>query len=240
MYSGMPISRVKEIKSTVGAFREVPLSNLMNFAPDFGNILSEGGVRFNSGKKPVKMLKELLNYSKNKNALVLDFFAGSGSTAQAVLELNEDDGGSRNYILCTNNENNICEDITLKRIKNIAFGHSKYKPKRHNMMYYRTSFIPKINSESENLHNNLIANIKNLIQLENGIEIDDKKIKVYFNEEELDNFSLDVQALAYCNKLYISSDILLTSKQEKLFEDNNIEVFIIPDYYFKDEIMEVA
>ena len=42
-----------------------------------------------------------------------------------------------------------------------------------------------------------------------------------------------------CDKVYISSDILLTSKQEKIFEDNNIEVYIIPEYYFKDEIMEV-
>ncbi|MEG3037090.1 MAG: hypothetical protein RR832_05980, partial [Bacilli bacterium] len=92
----------------------------------------------------------------------------------------------------------------------------------------------------ENLHDNLLINIKNLIQLENGIEIDNNKIRVYMNEEELDNFTLDIQALNDCEKIYISSDILLTSKQEEIFKNNNIELYIIPDYYFKEEIMEVA
>ena len=43
-------------------------------------------------------------------------FAGSGTTAQAVVELNQQDGGSRKFILCTNNQNNICEDITYKDV----------------------------------------------------------------------------------------------------------------------------
>ena len=42
-----------------------------------------------------------------------------------------------------------------------------------------------------------------------------------------------------CEKIYISSDILLTSKQESIFENNNIKLYIIPEYYFEDEIMEV-
>ena len=54
-----------------------------------------------------------------------------------------------------------------------------------------------------------------------------------------DEFAKNQNMLSECDKVYISSDILLTSKQEKIFEDNNIEVYIIPEYYFKDEIMEV-
>ena len=239
MYSGMPLSRVEEINSGIGAFREVPISNLMNYAPDFGNIRQEGNMTFNSGKKPVKMLKELINYHKNKNAIVLDFFAGSGSTAQAVLELNEEDNGNRKFILCTNNENNICEDITYKRILNVINGYGKYKEIPSNLKYYRCTYVPRINTEKENLHSNLLINIKNLIQLENGIEVDDNKIRIYLDEDELDIFSNNKEAMNVCDKVYISSDILLTSKQEKIFEDNNIEVYIIPEYYFKDEIMEV-
>ena len=239
MYSGMPLSRVDEIKSNGGSFREVPISNLINYAADFGNIRHEGNMTFNSGKKPVKMLKELINYHPNKNAVVLDFFAGSGSTAQAVLELNKEDNGNRQFILCTNNENNICEEITYKRIKNVITGYGKYNPLKSNLKYYRCIYIPRINTETEDLHNNLLINIKNLIQLENGIEIDDNKIRVYLNEDELDRFSTNEEELEICEKVYISSDILLTSEQENIFENNNIEVYIIPEYYFEDEIMEV-
>ncbi len=239
MYSGMPLSRIDEIKSNGGSFREVPISNLINYAADFGNIRHEGNMTFNSGKKPVKMLKELINYHPNKNAVVLDFFAGSGSTAQAVLELNKEDNGKRQFILCTNNENNICEEITYKRIKNVITGYGKYNPLKSNLKYYRCTYIPRINTETEDLHNNLLINIKNLIQLENGIEIDDNKIRVYLNEDELDKFSTNEKELEICEKVYISSDILLTSEQENIFENNNIEVYIIPEYYFEDEIMEV-
>ena len=239
MYSGMPLSRVDEIKSNGGSFREVPISNLINYAADFGNIRHEGNMTFNSGKKPVKMLKELINYHPNKNAVVLDFFAGSGSTAQAVLELNKEDNVKRQFILCTNNENNICEEITYKRIKNVITGYGKYNPLKSNLKYYRCTYIPRINTETEDLHNNLLINIKNLIQLENGIEIDDNKIRVYLNEDELDKFSTNEKELEICEKVYISSDILLTSEQENIFENNNIEVYIIPEYYFEDEIMEV-
>lgn len=239
MYSGMPLSRVEEINSQSGSFREIPISNSMNFAADFGNIRHEGNTTFNSGKKPVKMIKELINYHINKNAIILDFFAGSGSTAQAVLELNSEDNGQRQFILCTNNENKICENITYKRIKNVIEGYGKYKPLQTNLKYYRTSYIPRINTENENLHNNLLINIRNLIQLENGIEIDDNKIRVYIDEDELDQFSKNQSQLDICEKIYISSDILLTSKQESIFENNNIKVHIIPEYYFEDEIMEV-
>lgn len=237
-FSGIPLNRIEQIKNGE-AKKYKPISNIYNFAPDFGNIRNEGNVPFNSGKKPVKMLKELINYHQNKNAVVLDFFAGSGSTAQAVLELNKEDNGNRQFILCTNNENNICEDITYKRIKNVINGYGKYDALKTNLKYYRCTYIPRINTENENLHNNLLINIKNLIQLENGIEIDDNKIKVYLDEEELDKFSTNKEELEVCEKVYISSDILLTSEQEEIFENNNIEVYIIPEYYFEDEIKEV-
>ena len=239
MYSGMPLSRVEEIKSGIGSYREVPIANSIDFAPDFGNIVNEGGIPFNSGKKPVKMLKEIINYHKNKDAIVMDFFAGSGSTAQAVLELNNDDGGNRQFILCTNNENNICRDITYKRIKNVITGYGHNNPLKANLKYYKTDYVPRLNNDEENIQENLLLNIKNLIQLENGISIDDKRIKVILSEDEIDKFSEDTEQIKECEKIYISSDILLTAKQVKIFKDNNIEVFIIPEYYFDEEIKEV-
>lgn len=195
--------------------------------------------------KPLFLIKKILSSSPAyKNSTVLDFFAGSGTTAQAVLELNKEDLGKRNFILCTNNENDICKLVTYPRILGVITGEndsniSVSEPIIANLKYYKTAYIPRINTEKENLYNNLLINIKNLIQLENGIEIDDNKIKVYLSECELDKFSIDQKELSTCEKVYISSDILLTSEQEKIFEDNNIEVYIIPEYYFEDEIMEV-
>lgn len=200
---------------------------------------NEGYVDFKNGKKPLKVEKRILDLVNNPEATVLDFFAGSGTTAQAVEELNKDDGGNRHFILCTNNENNICEEITYKRLKTVNYGTPSIAPIKFNLKYYRCTYIPRINTETENLHNNLLVNIKNLIQLENGIEIDDKKIRIYLDEDELDKFSINQNKLCECEKIYISSDILLTTEQEKIFEDNNIEVYIIPEYYFEDEIMEV-
>lgn len=194
--------------------------------------------------KPTLLIKNIIKSTNYNNAVILDFFAGSGTTAQAVLELNEEDNGNRNFILCTNNENNICEDITYQRIKTVITGKGKDESKysegiKANLKYYKCTYIPRINTEDENLHNNLLINIKNLIQLENGIEIDDNKIRVYLDEDELDKFSKNQSDLDVCEKVYISSDILLTSIQESIFKNNNIEVYIIPEYYFEDEIMEV-
>ena len=72
--------------------------------------------------KPVELIKQIIMISGSKSSVVLDFFAGSGTTGQAVAELNETDGGNRTFILCTNNENNICEGVTYPRIKTVVTG----------------------------------------------------------------------------------------------------------------------
>lgn len=95
--------------------------------------------------KPVELIKHFLNFSDN-NAIVLDFFAGSGTTGQAVLELNKEDGGNRQFILCTNNENKICEDVTYPRLKTVITGirkdGSKYSDGiNSNLKYFKTNFV---------------------------------------------------------------------------------------------------
>ncbi len=206
---------------------------------NLNNLTKEGNIKFENGKKPLKLIQDIVEMSTSNSSLILDFFAGSGTTAQAVLEANKKDNGTRKFILCTNNENNICNDITYKRLKNISEGYTNYEKIDFNLKYYKCTYIPRINTEKENLHNNLLINIKNLIQLENGIKIDDNKIRVYLDEDELDTFSKNQSELDICEKVYISSDILLTSKEESILKNNNIEVYIIPEYYFEDEIMEV-
>ena len=98
MFSGVPLTKKAEIlEGTAVKFQSIP--NIYDFSPDFGNIRHEGGISFNSGKKPVKMMKQIINYCTNKNALILDFFSGSASTAEGVLQLNREDGGNRKFIM---------------------------------------------------------------------------------------------------------------------------------------------
>lgn len=189
--------------------------------------------------KPVALIKKCLELGTKENSIVLDFFAGSGTTGQAVLELNQEDDGHRNFILCTNNQNEICQKVTYERINNTIKGYSDKKAIKSNLKYYKTAYVPRMNTEEQNIQENLLFNIKNLIQLENGIAIDDKKIRVILDEESIDNFSLNKEEVEECEKLYISSDILLTAKQVKIFKDHNVEVYIIPEYYFDEEIKEV-
>ena len=67
--------------------------------------------------KPLKLMKELVRATSNKDSIILDFFAGSGTVGHAVVDLNKEDGGSRKYILVSNKESNICKDVTLKRMQ---------------------------------------------------------------------------------------------------------------------------
>ena len=78
--------------------------------------------------KPVNLMVKLIQISSNKDSIILDFFAGSGTTGQAVLELNKQDGGKRQFILATANEitdttpNGIVNDVTSKRLKRVMTG----------------------------------------------------------------------------------------------------------------------
>lgn len=79
--------------------------------------------------------------SPKKNAVVLDFFAGSGTTGHAVLELNAQDGGTRQFILCTNNENGIAEDVTYQRINKVISGYESNTGIPANLRYFKTDFV---------------------------------------------------------------------------------------------------
>ncbi len=104
--------------------------------------------------KPTGLIKYLIKISNlPKDITILDFFAGSGTTAQAVLELNKEDNGKRKFILCTNNENNICESITYPRCKTIITGkridNTTYsKNIKATLKYYKTEFTKKERNKS--------------------------------------------------------------------------------------------
>lgn len=70
-----------------------------------------------STPKPVKLIKELARATTDKNSIVMDFFAGSGTLGHAIKLLNDEDGGSRRFILINNRESNICQAVTKKRLE---------------------------------------------------------------------------------------------------------------------------
>lgn len=110
---------------------------------DLKNILGKNNFDF---PKPVNLIKKLISFVDNKNATILDFFAGSGTTGQAVLELNKEDGGNRKFILCTNNEGKICENITYPRLKTVLTGKRKDdtnygKALSANLHYFKTDLV---------------------------------------------------------------------------------------------------
>jgi len=81
---------------------------------------------------------------ERKNATILDFFAGSGTTGHAVMILNKEDKGTRKFILCTNNENNIAEEVCYPRIKKVIKGHKDYPDITSipsNLKYFKTDFV---------------------------------------------------------------------------------------------------
>ena len=102
----------------------------------------------------------IIKISCDKSATILDFFAGSGTTGHAVLKLNAEDGGNRRFILCTNNENNICEEVTYERIKRVIEGYGDTEGIPSNLKYYRTDFVSK---DSDSLTDKLLDHIKEIM-----------------------------------------------------------------------------
>ena len=260
------------------------------------------------------------------NAIILDFFAGSGTTGHAVELLNKKCGGCRKFILATNNaigekkekefkrnfgdvnqnleeweewvENyGIASSITYPRIKAVqeGFTHNKkfrdvlyeknmnftafknsnkileeidkikqdfednysnfeidfsdkkirlfgvYDRGEHidgipfNLKYYKVDFLEK-NFEGL-VSSELIKHIKELIQLQNHINIPNDEIKIILSEKELD--SMDADEIKKFKYIFISSEVFLTSQQENIFKNEDINLIKIPRYYFTDELREL-
>jgi adenine-specific DNA-methyltransferase len=108
------IPRFKRYLHTVE--QEVVKSVIFNYDDGEKDLQKIFGKKVFTNAKPVSLIKFLLGLTTPKDGTVLDFFAGSGTTGHSVIEMNLEDKGSRTFILCTNNENGICERITIPRV----------------------------------------------------------------------------------------------------------------------------
>lgn len=213
-------------------WRSIPRGNLWDgFAKDMGNVGKEGGVSLLNGKKPIRLIKQLLKWMNISNSTVLDFFAGSGTTGHAVVQLNKEDGGNRKYILCTNNENNICEEVTYQRLKNIQ------EELPHNLKYFKTDFIPKLQDEENNIRGKMLDHIEPLIELEYHTELDGINNIIAFDEEEIKE---TLENAKDGINVFINSEIILSNEEKKIASEKGIDIIEIPEYYFRNELKEVG
>lgn len=149
-----------------------------------------------SNPKPLGLLQYLLNTIVIKDITVLDFFAGSGTTLHATMQLNAEDGGHRQCILVTNNENGICENVTYERNRRVIQGYITPKGEkvpgltRNNLRYYKTKFVPRDKSP-KNLRN-LMALSTDMLCIHNDTYIEkpfagkniNNKIARYFESND--------------------------------------------------------
>lgn len=149
-----------------------------------------------SNPKPLGLLQYLLNTIVIKDVTILDFFAGSGTTLHATMQLNAEDGGHRQCILVTNNENGICENVTYERNRRVIQGYTTPKGEevpgltRNNLRYYKTKFVPRDKSP-KNLRN-LMALSTDMLCIHNDTYIEkpfagkniNNKIARYFESND--------------------------------------------------------
>ena len=181
--------------------------------------------------KPVELIYRIAQIASYKNSCILDFFAGSGTTGHAVMKLNAEDGGNRKFILCTNNENNICRDVTYERIKRVI----DKEGYAASLKYYKIDYVPISDRLYYEYADELLKHIRELVELENVINFTgNTEIAIVLTEEELDNFISQLENSTKCQKLYLGYDILMDAQQAQTLKDRKITVNIIPDYYYKE------
>lgn len=205
---------------------------------ELANIL---GKQVFNNPKPTTLISFLSNFTDEKNAVILDFFAGSGTTGHATLNLNND-GGNRKFILCTNNENNICRDITYQRLKTVITGKRKDNTKYSDglpgsLKYFRIDYVPINEKLYYEYADELLLHIRELVELENGINFaNNAEIAIVLSDSEMDKFieenkkkkSLSIK------KMYRGHNVLLSTAQSNFLKKHNIKINIIPDYYYQE------
>lgn len=194
--------------------------------------------------KPIKLLQFLLSL-RSPNAIVLDFFAGSGTTLHATMQLNSEDGGHRQCILVTNNENGICEKVTYERNKRVIQGYTTPKGEQvpgltnNNLRYYKTEFVPRENSVKN--RRALMASCIDLLCIKNNIYQEEESFGGRkFKKSVLRYFKNNAgQMLVVLDERVVS--LIVPMIAEVATKDNPLKVYVYSDgaYAYDDEFKEV-
>lgn len=210
---------------------------------EVSQIGKEFDLPFNNPKSKL-LLMELLKLTKTPNPIILDFFAGSGTTLHATLQLNED-GQKRQCILVTNNENKICENVTYVRCKSVIEGYTTPKGisvsglSNNSLRYYQTSLLARERT---------MPNMRNLVSLATDMLC--IKEDLYREEFTFGKLKLNAQIARYFNDgkhqmLVIYREEVIryfVDEIEKMSFDGKLKVYLFaPDRYaFDDDFFGVS
>lgn len=230
--------------TTVSSYLNEEVGMTQDGTKDITNIFGEKAFGF---PKPLSLVKYLLKLSNPhyKDVTILDFFAGSGTTLHATMQLNSEDGGHRQCIMVTNNENGICEKVTYERNKRVIQGYTTPKGEQvaglanNNLRYYKTGFVPRENSVKN--RRALMASCVDLLCIKNNIyhEVESfggkrfkKSVLRYFKDEA-------GQMLIVLDERVVS--IIIPMIAEVATKENPLKVYVYSDgaYAYEDEFREV-
>ena len=195
--------------------------------------------------KPTSLLSFIERIASEKDSTILDFFAGSGTTLHATMQLNAEDGGHRHCILVTNNENNICEEVTYERNKRVINGYTTPKGipveglKANTLRYYKTDFIPRDRTQ-KNMRD-LVAAATDLLCI---------KEDLYDEQKTFGRFKLKSQLARYFNN--VKKHMLIVYREELIdeiaeeiknldFAGKRLKIYVFSPgrYAFNDNFREV-
>lgn len=213
---------------------------------------------------------------EKKNAIVVDFFAGSGTTMHAVNLLNAEDDGHRTCIMVTNNEisaeeekdftkrgikkgdyeweekgiakfitwpRTICSiqgvDVKGNALKGNYFGTDRPMADgfKANVKFFKCDWTPR-KPEDYLLSNALCLHIREMIELQNGIEVDNIKNVLILNKSDLKKYILDPERYVQVQNVWINQNIILNAEELKLLEAKGYKY--IPREFFGQELKEAA
>ena len=233
--------------------------------------------------KSLYAVKDAVSFvvENNPNAIVVDFFAGSGTTGHAVCLLNAEDGGNRKYIMVTNNEISVEEEKRLTKEgyhkgddEWEALGIAKYVtwPRTAcsiegvdvngnqlkgdylvydaegnpipmsqgfvaNVKYFKCDWTPR-KPEDYLLSNALCLHIKEMIELQNHIEVENRKNVLVLNKSDFNKYIMDAGVYANIESVWVNQNIPFNSDEMKLLKAKGFKY--IPREYFGQELREAA
>lgn len=238
---------------TSTAYASILISDIVKTtAYGSSEIINIFGEKIFNYPKPTTLIKEFIHLATfgKKNSIILDFFAGSGTTGHAVLALNKEDGGNRQFILCTNNENGICTDVTYPRLSKVINGYTTPKGVAvgglgGNLDYYKTDLVPTdgISNISDTTREELTKKAGNMIAIKENThtmlefnehyqifqnETTSKQTAIYFTEDLSHFDELIEKVKAHKIKLYIFSFGKIDKSSYK-YLGKNFEIEDIPE-----------
>lgn len=200
--------------------------------------------------KPISLMDYLIKVATQKDSIILDFFAGSGTTAHSILKINALDGGSRKFILCTNNENNICTDVCYSRIEKVIKGYKNSKKEKvdglgGNLKYFTAYDFVEAKETDRNKRKLVNQSTEMLCIKESAFELvqeaddfkifrnHDKYLGIIFHEDSISDYKKAIKNIKGHFNTYTFSMTDDPHKEEFADVADKVTLCAIPDVILK-------